>query len=791
MKILLYILILTSSISLCQNFDIKGNSVILNKGKISVKKRNVNIEKDANVNNSGTFYIEQVTPISSAMLNSEGNINNDNGNLILDYQGGTILNQNVIKGIVEYINPNSQSVPAVAYDSLIFKGGTKFLRPNDRTNKVDFEITNLMKSDSSVDIRAEDPNNVGQPRILANKNTEHNGTVNRNFSDGIQFILNTDSTYSQINGTGKFKSLEIDKSNGATITRGGWSIQNKLILRNGVLYNTDENGKNFTLEDGSVIQIIDGNFNVADEAGITRYPQSRINSAPNFEGKVLVEYTGTGPMEIGPEMPLSNNVLSDLIVNNSEGTTFTRDAYINDRLTLGSNIYMDNDTDKDGVNDKQNTLMYKGINSGIDFQKGDAEIYGNFARTNLTEGESQTFNNIYTWVEFGVNGQDLANNGGSIDTFLVRIEPNTGYKIEDYDEDAPLKVRRKMNLKAIDNTGTEVDKVNDVRYGYAWKHNPNNVNDPISETPVNSDINFSQMGLQKWDKDSVLWSDQIMLQENKIDTALNFAYSSAQLKGKLGDYAIGMTIAKYLAIMAKAVLEGPHKGNGVMTTTLRDSSILVDPTPPNEYPYNLDPMRANIVIDTFPAGVVDWVVLELRDGRNFANKKYYKTCFLTADGSVVDTNGSKQIIIYGEDTGLNVKAAGALYLAIRHRNHLAVVTEETIPYATKEAKVLIDFTDKAQVYLGNASVKVVGLDLDGKSIYGLVAGNVDRIEVTPVLNEQVINNADVDFIAKLISAWDLNPKNRYYRSDINMDGIITSRDYNYSWNNRGYVSVVE
>ena len=88
-------------------------------------------------------------------------------------------------------------------------------------------------------------------------------------------------------------------------------------------------------------------------------------------------------------------------------------------------------------------------------------------------------------------------------------------------------------------------------------------------------------------------------------------------------------------------------------------------------------------------------------------------------------------------------------------------------------------------------MKVVGLDLDGKSIYGLVAGNVDRIEVTPVLNEQVINNADVDFIAKLISAWDLNPKNRYYRSDINMDGIITSRDYNYSWNNRGYVSVVE
>lgn len=785
MKILILILTLTS-ISFAQIFEIKGNANVNNKGRINSKNKKVTVEQGSLINNSGTFNIED------NVLQSEGNINNENGRLILNYQGGTVLNQNEIKGNVEFIHPNNQFVPAVVFDSIIFKGGTKFLRPNNRTSRVDFEVSNLLKSDTTVDIRSEDPDNIGEPKLYVNKNTEHDGTINRNFSGGVPYILNSDSSFSQINGTGSFKTIELDKSNGATITRGGWKVQNRLTLRNGILYNTDTPGSNFTLEDGSTIEIVNGNFNVVDEAGITRYPQSRINVAPNFEGSVLVEYTGNGPMEIGPEMPLSNNVLSDLIVNNSEGTTFTRDAYISDRLTVGSNIYMDSDSDGNGTKDKENTLYYKGVNSGIDFTNGEAEIYGNFARTNLTEGESQTFNNIYTWVEFGVNGQDLSNNGGEIDTFLVRIEPNTPYDVLEYDEDSEFKVRRKIHLKAKDSQGNDVPQVNDVAFGYGWKHDPNNSNNPIHETSTNEDVIFSQLGLQLWDGLGNDWIDQELLQVNRIDTVRKFAYSASIINNDLGEFAVGMTIAKYLAIMAKAVLEGPHKGYGEMTTFLSDSNIIDRISPPAEYPYNLDPNRDKIVLDSFPDGVVDWIVLEFREGQAFATNRYYKTCLLTKDGSIVDTNGNKQIQIFGEDTGLNVKSAGSLYLAIRHRNHLAVVTQNVIPYSTREATVVIDFTDKSQVYLGNASVKVLGLDLDGNSIHGLVAGNVDRLDVmTSGLNEQYINDSDVDFIAKMIGSWDLNPKRRYYRSDVNMDGIVTSRDYNYSWNNRGYISVVD
>ncbi len=87
MKTLIIILFFTVQFTFSQNFEIKGNSVVNNKGKINVKRRNVNIEENANVNNSGTINIEDRT------LNSEGNINNTNGKLILNYQGGTVLGQ--------------------------------------------------------------------------------------------------------------------------------------------------------------------------------------------------------------------------------------------------------------------------------------------------------------------------------------------------------------------------------------------------------------------------------------------------------------------------------------------------------------------------------------------------------------------------------------------------------------------------------------------------------------------------------------------------------------------------
>lgn len=791
MKILFLILILSNTFLLSQQVEIKGNAVINNTGKITVKKRNVNIENNSIVNNTGTFTVEE------RILNSLGTINNDNGQLILNYQGVTFLSQTELKGYVEFNHDQNQTIPAVTFDSLALFGKNKKFTPNNLTLKTDFEVTSLFKTAASVDITGDDPDNINNgnnPKLFSHKNTEHDGGIDKNVVGtvgAVDVILSTDSSFAQINGTGLFKNLEIDKENGATITRGGWSVQNRLTLRNGILYNTDETGQNFTLEDGSQIVIVDGNFELKDEAGITRYPQSRINVAPNFEGKVNIVYTGDGEMEIGPEMPINKDILNILTVENSEGTTFTRDAYVNDRLTIASNIYMDSDENNDGINDKENTLYYTGINSGIDFLNPEAEIHGNFARTrlSLSEGESQTFNNAYTWVEFGVGGNDLSNNGGDIDTFQVRIEPNTEFDVDEYDEDSEFKVRRKIKLTAKDASGNEIDSVNDVRFGYGWKHIADNNGDPRHETSNNPDVIFNELVLQRWDAENEEWIDQSDATSPLRDNDNNFAYASARINGPLGEFAVGMTIAKYLAILAKAMLEGAYSGGDTMRTTLNDSLILSN-TPPAEYPYNLDPNRANIVVADIPDSVVDWIVLEFRDGPNIAsNNRYYKTCFLTKDGSIVDTNGSPQIQVWSEDTGINVKGGDGYYLAIRHRNHLAVVTLDPIKTSTREATDTIDFTDPSLIY-GN-DLKVIGIDSDGFQIHGLYAGNTDLQTTFEDTGEQFIGVEDVDFITPHIGSWDLNPKNRYMRSDVNMDGIVTTKDYNISWNNRGKISAVD
>lgn len=792
MKILIIILFLTK-ITFSQNFEIKGNSVLNNRGKVNIQNRNVNLDTQANINNSGTINIEKTVDTLNTLLNSGGTINNENGKIILNYNGSTTFNQAELKGYVEFINDKFQVIPAVLYDTIIFKGNEKRLSANQSTNVVDFGASSLVKTEGTVDLKANDQNGLGMPKFYSHKNTEHDGAVDKNAtSGGMKFILNTDSTFAQVNGIGEFKYLELDKPNGATITRGGWSVQNLLTLRNGVLYNS--NDQNFTLEDGSSIKIVDGNFHMGKVSGIYRTPQSRLNMSPIFDGKVLVEYGGTGGIEIGGEIPLANNVLTDLIVNNSEGVTFTRDAHVSDRLTVASNIYMDSDSDGNGTKDKENTLVFKGQNSGIDYTNQTAEIYGNFARTNLVEGESQTFNNAYTWVKFGNGGQDLSNNSGKIDTFQVRIEPNTAFDIIEYDEDSEFKVRRKIELTAKDNSGNQIDSVNDVTFGYAWKHDKDNVNNPIHETSTNPDVIFNELVLQKWEKDDINWVDQTDATNPQLDNNSKFAYASAKLNGRLGEFGIGMTIAKYLALMAKAILEGAYIGEGKMHTVLSDSLIIPN-TPPGEYPFNLDPNSKNIYVENIPEGVVDWIVLEFRDGPNIAsNNKFYKTCFLMSDGTIADTNGSSQVLIFSEDTGINVKGGDGYHLALRHRNHLTVVTNDKFMFSTKEATQIIDFSDPNVIF--GFDLKVLGLDEEGNQVRGLYAGNVDRSRtyidsLTGVATgEQYISNDDVDFIAKFLGDWDLNPKAMYRRSDTNMNGIITGKDYNISWNNRGKISVV-
>ena len=126
----------------------------------------------------------------------------------------------------------------------------------------------------------------------------------------------------------------------------------------------------------------------------------------------------------------------------------------------------------------------------------------------------------------------------------------------------------------------------------------------------------------------------------------------------------------FVTVNAKVFLEGPYNGTG-MDTTLNTSSYL-----PTSQPYNASPWNyagsENVAAGFFTThtNIVDWVLVELRSTYNGASVGR-RAAFLTSDGTIVDTTGSSPVLFNG-------LSDGNYYIVIRHRNHLAVMSKDSV-----------------------------------------------------------------------------------------------------------------
>lgn len=131
-------------------------------------------------------------------------------------------------------------------------------------------------------------------------------------------------------------------------------------------------------------------------------------------------------------------------------------------------------------------------------------------------------------------------------------------------------------------------------------------------------------------------------------------------------------------IAAKVYLQGPLSGT-TMNVQLSTNGVL-----PNSEPYSalaftgLQNAGANIASSAIAAtggdAIVDWVIIELRAGASAATATTVvarRAALLQADGDVVGENG-------GIAVGFENISAGNYYIAIRHRNHLGVMTQNPV-----------------------------------------------------------------------------------------------------------------
>lgn len=198
-------------------------------------------------------------------------------------------------------------------------------------------------------------------------------------------------------------------------------------------------------------------------------------------------------------------------------------------------------------------------------------------------------------------------------------------------------------------------------------------------------------------------------------------------------------------INTKILLQGAYIGGGNMRTSLRNFNLL-----PLSQPYGTSQFNYNGTesVASIPAGVVDWVYLEVRSLANgLPVPNGQRAAFLKSNGEIVDLDGTNPVKIQGVPTG-------NYFVVVGHRNHLPVMTSNSIYLNGLSA--LYDFTTDAGKYFGNDAAALGG-------VFGLYGGDANKSFIVSAADYTEVQN-------NLLQS-------NYNYADLNMNGTVTSADF--------------
>jgi hypothetical protein len=221
--------------------------------------------------------------------------------------------------------------------------------------------------------------------------------------------------------------------------------------------------------------------------------------------------------------------------------------------------------------------------------------------------------------------------------------------------------------------------------------------------------------------------------------------------------------SNFINVQGKVYLQGPFNSDS-MITSLSQNSLL-----PSSQPYNTAPWNYNgnesLGLPAGQAGsVVDWVLVELRNSSNPVEVVARRAAVLRNDGILLEPNGVPGV-------RFNDLPEGSYYIAVFHRNHLAVMSSAPVQLSSNSQ--LYDFTTGLDKAFGSNPMKDLG---NGK--FGLYSGDGD-------------SNGGIT-IGDRVEVWQLqNGQSGYLKGDFNLDGIVNSVDAELYWSpNTGSTSKV-
>jgi len=227
---------------------------------------------------------------------------------------------------------------------------------------------------------------------------------------------------------------------------------------------------------------------------------------------------------------------------------------------------------------------------------------------------------------------------------------------------------------------------------------------------------------------------------------------------------------KGVVVDVRAKLQGAmlnNGGGGLMRDDLRKRGLL-----PLHEPYSALPhvhqvgigggekIDSSILFVTGGNAMVDWVLVELRSPDRADSLVATRAAILQRDGDVVDVDGVSNVAFPD-------LPSGNYYVALRHRNHLGVITGNT--YFLSPIPTEIDFTNSATPVYGDDS----RVDLNGEKLMWSGDLNEDRKAIYQGPSNDIFtmflkvmqDSLNADLLANFVAIG-------YYPQDLNLDGSV-------------------
>ncbi len=212
----------------------------------------------------------------------------------------------------------------------------------------------------------------------------------------------------------------------------------------------------------------------------------------------------------------------------------------------------------------------------------------------------------------------------------------------------------------------------------------------------------------------------------------------------------------------RAALAGPLPSGTLMSDQLRTAGLIPITEPYSALGYTYvgstpgTSLTPSLLAVTGSNAIVDWVVVELRSAASPTTVVHSRPALIQRDGDVVDLNGSAYVN--------SPLVPGNYYVALRHRNHLGIMTATPRLLVWDQSTTVIDFRLSSTATYGAAARTAVGSvqclwpgDATGNGIVQYVGNGNDRDPILVAIGGSTPTNT---------------VNNVYSPLDVNMDGVI-------------------